>query len=50
MLAQLAQQIRARHGATGQEGDDDAAEESGTGQPIYIDDNCSVSCLGALNS
>ena len=46
MLAQLARQIRARHGPTGGEGDEEGDGEGGIGQPIYIDDNCSVSCLG----
>lgn len=46
MLAQLARQIRARHGPTGGEGDEEGDGEGGIGQPIYIDDNCSVSCWG----
>ena len=41
MLAQLAHQIRARHGAAG--GDEDVDGGGEAGQPIYIDDNCSVS-------
>ena len=38
MLAQLARQIRARQG--GGAGGDDGGREGG--QPVYIDDNCSV--------